>query len=210
MSIDYTLVRGHRAPSRAARIGRILGAIVLVLATLAIGQLIAAHTPDATAQERPFVRTGAIGSVIDARTFDVKVLGVRGGALLTDGTSTYDTSGVWVIVDVQLTALGNPAMLGYAALLDGDARTYRATERFDQPLLTGRELQPGLPVTGEIAFEVPVSVTGDLTIQLSPATDGVLATDAVAQIRLPIDRASVDQWRTAKKPVVLANPKAVS
>jgi hypothetical protein len=203
MTVDYTQIPGHRR--RIATTSRRAGATVLIVATLAIGAAITSHTPNDDTQQRPFVRTGNVGSVVNARTFDVKVLGVRGAAVISADDGPHDTSGIWIIVRVRLTAIGNPLSLGYAALLDGQGRTYRATGRIDQSLLDGRELEPGIPVTAEIAFEVPTSVASDLSLQLASAPDD-LRMDAMAQIRVPIDAAQIRQWQGSKTPTTVAAP----
>jgi hypothetical protein len=195
MTVDYTQIPGRRAD-----------ATVRISATLAICAAITSHTPTVDTQQRPFVRTGNVGSVVNVRTFDATVLGVRGAALISDANGAHDTSGIWIIVRVRLTAIGNPLSLGYAALLDGQGRTYRATGRIDQPLLISRELEPGIPVTTELAFEVPTSVASDLSLQLATGLDDDLRMDALTRIRLPIDSAEIRQWQASKTPTTVAGP----
>jgi hypothetical protein len=199
-------VRRHRdSPDWPRRLGLRAGATALVIAALAIGTVITSDTPDVDAQQRPFIRTGEVSAPVNARTFEATVLAVRGAAVITDLGLTHDTTGVWVVVRVRLIAIGAPVSIGYAALSDGRDRSYRATGRFGQPLL-GRLLEPGLPVTGELAFEVPASVATSLSIQLAVASlDRRM--DTVAQVRLPITAGQVREWRAFRTPISVERPK---
>jgi hypothetical protein len=205
MTVDYTHIRTHRADGWGARAARRIAAVVLILATLALARVISQHTPDAISIKLPFVRVGAIGSVVDARRFDVDVLGVRGAAVVSDGEDNHDTSGVWILVKARFTAIRNPTMIGYTVLVDGDGRTYRASSRMDQPVVSGRYLEPGMPVTVEIAFEVPVAVATDLSVEFAEPLDVPdLRMEAVAEVHLPIDRSEVTSWTKSTKPALLA------
>lgn len=200
-------VRSHRvglAPSWRARAIRRCGAIVLVVATLAIGSVIVSHTPGADAREQPFVRTGQPGQTVAGRVFDTDVTGVRGAAVITSDGATHDTSGVWIIVQVRLTARRDPETIGYAVLRDRDGRTYRATERFDQAIL-GRVLQPGVPATGEIAFEVPVTAASGLTIDLA-VNEFDQRMDQMTRIVVPVTTSQVTRWRADRTATRLQDP----
>lgn len=190
-------VRSHRRTAAATRTGRLgcrAGAAALIVATLAVGHVITSHTPDADAMQKPFLRTAAIGKPVNTRTFDATVLGVRGAAVIRQNDTDHDTSGVWIIVNVRLVARSNPATLGYAVLRDAQGRTYAATTRIDQFLTGGRTLEPGVPVTGEIAFEVPVPVATHLSVDL--AGDLIdTRMDAMTDIPIPETAAQVAAWR---------------
>ncbi|HEY2790735.1 MAG TPA: hypothetical protein VGJ28_00160 [Micromonosporaceae bacterium] len=193
-------LHSHRRPVLTGWWGRI-GAVVLVLATLAIGARIEPFTTDSDAQQRPYVHAAAAGKTVSARTFTVAVLGVRGTELLTQDDKAHNTSGVWILVHLRLTAVHSPATVTYAALRDDQGRTYPATGRIDQRLLDGVPFEPGVPIVADLAFEVPASVATGLSIQLSGDPGGQLGDlrmDAVAQIRLPITTTEVKQWTASK------------
>jgi hypothetical protein len=183
------------------------GAGLLIVAALALGSVIQAGTPDVGTAERPFSRTGAVGRPVDAVTFDATVLGVRGAAKIRQDRSLggarreHDTGGVWIIVKIRLVARDQPIQVGWGGLKDGGGRTFDRTGRIDQPLVGGgRSLQPGIPVTGEVVFEVPRDAATDLTLQLTERPiDRRMS--AMVEVRLPISRSAVDGW--------LANPVAV-
>ena len=132
MSIGNPPVHSHRRTgppaTRSGRIGMRVGSAALIIITLAVGAAFTSRIPTTETRERPFVNVGNIGEPVDARTFDLTVLGVRGGAVITDSHGPHDTSGVWIIVRVRLTARTEPTTAGYAVLADAQGRTYRATD----------------------------------------------------------------------------------
>lgn len=196
-------VRRHRRPGEGIP-GR-LGVGVLILAALAVGGVISSRAPDTDHRQRPFVSTGSMGKPVGARTFDVTVLGVRGTMKLARLGKWHDTSGVWILVRVRLVARNEPATLGYAAVRDADGRSYLATTRITQPL-HGRTLQPGVPVEGEVAFEVPPAVAPTLSVRLAgPPVDQRM--DAMAEVRLRIDKAMVERWRRSPDIMQIATPE---
>lgn len=203
----------HRAPGSDLRtvITSRLGAGVLVLAALAIGGLVTMVTPDTETKARPFTRSGAVGDQVDGRLFEATVLSVRGAARMAEEeflgeAKEHDTDGVWVIVKVRVVATRKTTSLGYAALRDAADRTYLATERVDQPLIGGRDLQPGVPVEADIVFEVPRNVATDVDLLLAvPAIDQRL--EAQVEVHLPIDGALVDQWLRLPAPGTVAEPR---
>lgn len=186
-------VRRHRAPpGRVALAGSRLGVAAMIVAAIAVGGLVKNASPGTDRRERPFTRTGTVGEAVDARMFDVTVVGVRGAAKISRSGKVRDTGGVWVLVKVRVVARDEPTIVAYAAVRDGKGRTYKATERLNQPLTGGRNLQPGLPVLGEIAFEVPKDVD-DLVILVGP-TSIDHRMDAMAEIHLDVDRAKIQEW----------------
>jgi hypothetical protein len=198
-------VRSHRKASLSG--WQRSGAAALVIVALAIGTAMRAFQPSIQSEQGAYVRTAAIGHAIDARSFDATVLGVRGTAVIVQKGLKHDTSGVWIIVKVKVVARGEPMGVAYAAVRDGKGNTYRASERIDQPLATAsRTLQPGIPVTGEIAFEVPVGVATDLSVRLAknPYDQRM---DAVAEVHLPIDSDSVRKWKADTSGTTLATPE---
>lgn len=204
-------VRSHRAPrgpaaANAARLGSGLGVAALVIAATAIGGLIRSYTPDVDTKERPFTVAGVQGGQLSTRTFDVEVLDVRGAKKISRSGRVRESVGLWILVKVRLQARTEPATIGYGALRDGRDRTFRATERIDQPLLQSRQLQPGIPIEGEIAFEVPEDAAAHLTMRLAaPILDQRM--DAMAEIPLRIDEAAVGRWRAEAKPLVISDER---
>jgi hypothetical protein len=195
----------HRRPGQSLP-GR-FGVGVLVLAALAVGGVINSRAPDTDHRERPFVATGRVGSPVNVRTFEATVLGVRGTTKLARSGKWHTTGGIWVLVRLRLVARSEPTQVGYAAVRDAKDRTYLATTRIEQPLQS-RSLQPGIPVEGEIAFEVPPAAAPTLSVRLAePLVDTRM--EAMAEVPLDITRSKVDQWRTDQDIMKIADTEAV-
>jgi hypothetical protein len=193
---EHDHVRSHRLPWRTEGLALLRKRFVaggLILAALAIGGAITAARPDTDTRLASFYRHGALNQTIAGRTFSVRALGVRGAAKIKADRADHDTSGVWVIVKFTVTARREPTSLKYAALVDAKDRSYRATGRFNQFIVEGGyDLQPGVPVTAEVAFEVPKATATRLSMRLSDQFDRRL--DAILQVRLPVSAAQVDRW----------------
>lgn len=200
----------HRLPVRRAHAPRrwwTVGALIVV--TLGLGSALTAITPDRDEQERPFTATGPMRAEVVGRTFTATVLSARGAAKISTRGRDYDTAGVWVLVLVRVSARGEPTALGHASVRDAWGREYLATGRFDQPLAgAGRTIQPGIPVTAEIAFEVPVAVAGDLAVRLS-STGYDQRMDSMIEVDLPAaGAATVAEWARSATPTTLATGMA--
>jgi hypothetical protein len=204
---DAGTIPSHRRVTRAGRVASTLLAAGLVVAALLVGGAINAHVPDADRREQPFIHTGRMNTPVDGRTFDATVLGVRGGTKLAGGGTAHDTSGIWVLTRVRLVARHDPASVGFAALVDNHNRVYWATGRITQYLAAGgRTLEPGIPVVGEIAFEVPVAAATHLRLRLADnSVDQRM--DAMTECPLKVDGATLAQWQTQTDPLRLAAPE---
>ncbi|MEV0273169.1 hypothetical protein AB0H43_30705 [Hamadaea sp. NPDC050747] len=186
-------------------IRRRLGTAVLLLAALAIGGAISNYKPSPETQQRPFLTSGGVNDTVHTRSFDARFLGVRGGEAIGSGGILHESKGVWIIVKVRLTANHEATRIFYAALRDGDERTFEASGRVTQNALGGRNLQPGIPVDMEFAFEVPTEVPLKLSLRL--ATDSVdHRMDGMAEIDLPITRDDLTKWKTDKNPMTILRP----
>jgi hypothetical protein len=209
-------VRSHRAPpGPLQRTGSRASVGTLLITALAVGGVLAnwrqVDGARGKQRERPYVIAGSVGEPVSARAFDATVVSVRGGKLLGFRGKGYETGGVWILVRLRVTATEEKTQIGYAAVLDERDRTYLATGRMTQPFAdSGRTFQPGVPIEGEIAFEVPRDAATTLRVRLaSPITDRRM--DAIAEIALPkVDAAAVDKWATDETPVILATPEVVA
>jgi hypothetical protein len=182
---------------------RRLGTAALVSLAIGAGGVAHAYKPDPDVQQRPFIRTGHKGDRVDARTLDAQLLDVRGGAIISSGVP-HDTSGVWVVVKVRLTAHGEPTQLGQVAIRDGDDRIFRASARIDNnpPL---RQLQPGIPVDCEVAFEVPKDVPLPIAARFTTALIDIRM-EGMAQLELDVTSSQLQQWAGDQTPLKLMRP----
>jgi hypothetical protein len=188
---------------------------MLLIAALAVGGVVANWRPiggdGADVRERPYMAVGQVGESVSARSFEVKLVSVRGARLLGVRSKGYETGGVWILVRVRVTATTEDTSVGYAALIDERDREFLASDRFTQLFAGGsRTFQPGIPVEGEIAFEVPRDVATSLRLRLaSPSIDQRM--DGMAEIALPkVDTATVDKWATQQDAVIMGKPEVVS
>jgi hypothetical protein len=189
------------APEKPKGFRRFLGTTALVVATVLLGGALHSALPTPDELYRPFVRTGGMGDHVDARTFDAQLLGVRGGAVISSRGEPHDTSGVWVVVKIRITAKGKETSVVSAVIVDGDDRVFKSSGRIDDNP-PGRESQPGLPIDSEIAFEVPTDVPLPLSVRLSSRSIDTRM-DGMAQLNLTVTRADLRQWAADKTPLKL-------
>jgi len=192
---------------------RLIGGIAAVLATLLVGQALLRTAPNADDDSATFLVGGRSFRPVVVGGLAVTVLGIRGASLVRrpDGR-ILDTGGVWVIVDVELTATQQTTAVRYLALADRDGNTYRVSQRWHQAITEGvPDLQPGLPVDGEVAFEVPRDKATDLTLRAGEHYSASLGLRSrpVTDIAIPVERSEVDRWATDAEPAALAEPVVV-
>lgn len=205
---NWQVVGRHRpSPEQRRRDRRRkLGMVALLLATLAIGAALLPLKPHGIVWQEEFVRTGKVGTPVDARAFDITVLDATGGAKI-DAKTPIETNGIWIVVRIRVVAKDKPVTIGYAALRDDQGRVYDDADKVNQPMIGGRALQPGVPVEGQVVFEVARDVRRLTARFAKPALFQMY--DAVAEIPLPITRADIDSWVAEKRAVPVASPKAV-
>jgi hypothetical protein len=182
--------------------------LVIIIAGVAAGDQILRHTPGSEEVSRPFVHSGRIGEAVDGRTFTVTVGDVRGARSIEESDGDRLTSdGLFVLVTVTITAKSDTTSLSHLAVAHGDV-VFWATERVRQRMAE-YEFQPGIPVKGEIAFEVPRAVATGLVLRLS--SDQVLKGEnrnqTVAEIPLPVDQGRLTGWLAETEPLTVTVPE---
>jgi hypothetical protein len=187
-------------------------AAILLLAALAVGTGAINLTPDFEDRVRPFVRTGKVGEPVDVREFSVTVLGIRGSTAIKSGSTVserlYQTDGVWLLVKVRVRAFKGSTSFRGAALRSADGRIYDSSMRPDTTSsVLGRTLQPGIPVEGEMIFEVPKDVARDVTLQVSRQYGVRL--DVQAEVRIETNAATVRSWTESTQAIAIAPVTAV-
>jgi hypothetical protein len=205
-------VRHHRAGR--SRAGQVLGGLGLLAGVVAAGGVVTDSERTVDELHREFVVAGETGEPVAARTIQVTVLAARAASTVADSSrGELDTAGVWVVVRVRVEAVEEPGTLGYAAVRDSRGRTFLASGRVTQPLAgSGYQVQPGIPVEGEVVFEVPADAASGLTVRLAqPLFDRRM--EAVAEIPLPVDQLQVEDGQATTGPVpidpevVLSDPR---
>ena len=192
-------------PERRNGFLRVLGwpvSLLLILATVAAGDAIIKHTPGSEQVGRPFVHSGPVGQEVQGLGFTATVQSVRGAKSIADPDGdVFTTDGVFVVVKLTLTAKVETTKLLYVALVS-NGKTYELLERVRQPMDVFA-LQPGLPVQGEMAFELSSAAAAGSTLQLCPdyVNDG--RNQTIAEISLGIDQAAVTKWLAVNDPIEL-------
>jgi hypothetical protein len=175
----------HAPRATGQRVAAVAAAVGMAALAVAIGAGVKWLGPDPASALRPFANAGAPGKELDVRTFTITVQSARTASSLQAGGAAQPTQGVWVIVRVRLTANHEPTPVGYAAVRDRAGRTYLASDRVQQPLIDGsRPFQPGIPIEGDVIFEVPKDALDGLTALFAAHPDR-LALDAMAEVGLP-------------------------
>jgi hypothetical protein len=192
---------------------RRVGIAAAALVTLVVGQLILNTEPDRHDTAAPFFVSGELNKPVTVEGLTVTVLGVKGAAKIDPPDALpADTGGIWIVVQLRLEATTKPLSPTYAGLAAPDGRSFQATARFRQSLVGGAvKLQPGIPMSGDLAFEVPKdAAAAGLHIQVGLKTGGgtVLAPwRAYADIALPIGDADVARWQAQTQPLAINEPK---
>lgn len=175
----------------AWRAWTLAGALVLV--AWLTGQI----TPADEAAEAPFVVTGEVGDHLQGRNIEATISQVR----LADAVTTangWSAQGVWFVVDLDISTVrsgvqASPMVVSLATLTT-DGQQYRPSERPGYPArewsLTYAALRPGIPLSGNLAFELDPGVElGEAVLDLSVSDDVRL--DSV--LRLTIDLATLER-----------------
>ena len=166
----------------------------MIILTVAAGRLIQLGTPIGDDYNRPFIHSGQMGEPVDGGRFVVTVESVRGGRVLQQIFDPVTTDGVFLLVKVRLSAYDEDLTVSYQALVDRHGFIY-ATPTRDYNHLKGHRLQPRIPITGEILFEVPASAaTEGLTLRLSTYPYETNSHQVVTEIPLNITEAQVTTW----------------
>ncbi|WP_157553155.1 hypothetical protein [Jiangella gansuensis] len=171
----------RRRPSRT-------GLAAMTLVAVAAGAL-ASEAESRWPVNAPFVRTGAVGTVLDIEPVRVTVHGVRSATVLSDGLDELESAGTWIAVDVSAAALTEPATIAEMALRDTAGREFRQTDRSSNPMV-GSAFDPLITERGEVVFEVPDDVAGEVVPVISPDAPRRAVPRAAAEVPLTVEAPS--------------------
>jgi hypothetical protein len=168
--------------------------VALTAAFAAIAVALSTLVPTEEFQLRPYVvQAPALGTRVDARTFSVTVLDARLADRVQTPEWTGDTTGVWLVVDIEFErTLDRGSLTGSFRIGDTD---YLLSARPDLASIDGgASSMPGLPWTGSMLVELPLSALDDsaagaAVIRFATSTDPRL--DAV--VDYTIDLGSIDR-----------------
>ncbi len=110
------------------------------------------------------------------------------------------TTGRWIIVRATAQGHTDAGSLSYAEILvetDGEEWHYRAQDRVGMTSLTDTLVNPDVPQTGYLAFEVPAAVVEDgmvVTLHARGPTDGQYARTIAVDLDLASARETGEVW----------------
>nr|WP_255430285.1 DUF4352 domain-containing protein [Streptomonospora sp. PA3] len=141
-----------------------------------------------------------MGEPVDARQFTITAEKVRVAEAVSDedglGTSgPIEANGVWVVATVEITATRAPLLNTDAELVMSDGYVYSTTGWLSNGLAGGfgATLDPGIPVTGMLVFEVPEDRLKDPTLQVNARESLDDRLSARADIDLGLSGAELDR-----------------
>ena len=193
---------------------RRVGGVVLIVVTFLAGQALLRTSPGENERAAPFFVPGHAFQPTTVDGLLVTVQGLRGAAKLHPAEGPALTAkGVWVLVRLELMATSHTTTAAYLALADRHGHTYRPSTRLAQGLTEGSpKLQPGLPVNGEVAYEVPREFLTELSLRAAEHYDEALGlrSRAVTDIAIQVSPADADRWAAEPDPAVLAVTQVVA
>lgn len=158
-------------------------------------------TPGYAELTGPLPVTGAQGEKVFGRTLAARVVSVRlADALSTERFGkavTYDTGGVFALVTIEAEAVGQTGSITAAAWVGPSGRSFRHTDRVTTgaaALLLSQPLQPGLPRSGLMVFELPADEVAGGELRLSRT----IAPRLDSELRIRLDAANLPPPRTVE------------
>lgn len=182
---------------------RRLGAAALVVCALALGRVVQTAFPVDSAIVAPFERAGERGDEVTLRYARVSADGVTGSTQIESDGMAMSTTGVWLVVPVTITPLGEPLRLAYAAVRDAEGRVYRADG--SRSSFRPGTAQAGIPRYATVAVELPADAAVGAELLLAKSSWD-LRRDDLAVIDLGVTQSDVDAWARSLEPVTVATP----
>ncbi|MEZ5086283.1 MAG: hypothetical protein R2722_08550 [Tessaracoccus sp.] len=182
---------------------------VLVVAALFVGSFVTDRLPkpDSVLGETPFLHEAIIGEQVALRTADVTVTEVRSAKQVVLHGQVSESAGVWLVADIVWEPRHEPSLLGgtLPVVVSTDGRTFGGTQAV---INNCGPTQPGLPVTCQLPFEMPVDALEGARLRI-PAATTVRGSDDVADIDLAIDAEMAQQLAATDEQLALATTTAV-
>jgi hypothetical protein len=156
-------------------------------------------TPNYTRLLAPIESRGEAGTFVRGRNLAVRVDSIEVARRLQgqclDGTRLFETGGVWVIVHATAASIARPEMLAATAIESADGTQYLRSERpaLCGDLLTEVQLQPDVPASGDLIFELPAGALTNADLLAAAAAFGLAPLDSQLRIRLGVDAAGLAQ-----------------
>lgn len=152
---------------------RFLSSVLMIVVAGAVLLFLQSTTPPYAMLTGPIRTNGAQGETVASRTFGVRIdKAVQAKALAYHRFGRdieRETSGVWLVVAVEVQAPHETMPVRAATIRGASGRLYRQSRRAGSApqLLSGKTVQPGLPTTGLLMFELPEAETSRMSLVLS-------------------------------------------
>lgn len=158
---------------------KLLKAAFVVVAIIA-GKELVSHLPEDSASMRPFEVTGEVREDVSLRTGTVRVTQVQLSPTLLTPSQGYRTPGLWVVATVTLVPASERESLTFTAIRSADGeRTWSGRSRSSGSCLAA---PPGVPITCDVAFEVPGDALPGADLLVATETDQRYDTMAVIDL----------------------------
>lgn len=175
------------------------GTGALVVAALALGQVLNEHLPDGKEASRPFERHVEIGETARLRTGDLTPLSVDGAkAVLRDSSASIRAQGVGVVLHFDFVSRQEANSMSYALFRGGDGTKARFSSSGQRNRLACPAAPPGIVVHCTAVFEInPDSLVGSSLMIAPNSLDERF--DEAATIDLAVSKADVKRWKATQQ-----------
>lgn len=176
-----------------------LGTGALVVAALAVGQVLNDTLPDGKDGGRLFEQHGIVDQPIAMRTGELTVTKVEGAtSILRESADGIRSPGVALVVHFSFVARGEPSGISYGRLTDGAGRTTIFSSFGQRNEIACPAAPVGLVSQCTAVVEADPDTLPGATLGLAPDSLDPRFDD-MAVVDLGIDADDVDQWRTAEE-----------
>lgn len=181
-----------------------LGTGALVLAALAVGQVINAHLPADDASDKAFERTAVVDKTLHLRSGDLTVTSIEGArSVVRTSGGGFRSPGVVVVVSFDFTARKIPGTMTYGELrtAGGDVTTFSAFG--DRSAVTCPRGQVGILVHCNAAVETDPDTLAGAHLALAPLSLDPRFDD-MAVVDLGITKAIAAEWDERPGPLEIS------
>lgn len=176
-------------------IGSRFGTGALVVAALAVGQVLNERLPEPKDGSRLFEQHVKMGETANLRTGDLTPRSVEGAMRLTRDSDDIEAQGVGVVVHFDFVSRSETQPMSYAPFRGGDGTTARFGSFGQRSVLSCRGAPPGIVAHCTAVFDIdPGSLVGSSLVIAPNTLDERF--DQAATIDLGISAADVKRWRS--------------
>lgn len=181
-----------------------LGTGALVLAALAVGQVINAKLPADDASGRAFERHAVVDTTVHMRSGDLTVTSIRGARSVTrESGGGFRSPGVIVVVSFDFTSRKQPGSISYGELRTSDGHVTTFGPFGERSVVSCPQGQVGILVHCDAEVEAAAATLPGARLALAPLSIDPRFDD-MAVVDLKITRATATQWSQRSEPMEIA------